>query len=152
MLISAVRQGIADAVSAGVVTPVGGTTLLALAYVPDLVPDVPCLFVMPGDLTYDKTMGRGCDELMLTVTLYVSRVDDIAAQLALDAYTAGSGPSSVKAAIEAARGAPGQAALGGACDDLHVPSVRGYQWYLTAGDVRYLGAHWTVRVIGRGVI
>jgi len=149
MLISAVRQGIADAVTAGVVTPVGGTALLALAYVPDMVPDTPCLFVQPGELIFDKTFQRGVDSLSVTVVVYVSRADDIDSQIQLDAYTAGAGPSSVKAAIEAARGAPGQLALSGACDDLRVVSVRSYQWFVH-GEVKYLGAQFTVEVIGSG--
>jgi hypothetical protein len=59
----------------------------------------------------------------------VSRADDLSGQATLDALLSGSGPASLKAAIEAARGAPGQAAPGGAADDLQVVRAQSYRLY-----------------------
>lgn len=145
MNVTAVRQGLANAITAGVTSSVG---LLATWYVPDGV-TVPCAFVKPDTIDFDKTMARGTDEMTFIITVYVSRADDIASQEWLDRYLAGSGPGSFKAAIEAARGAPGQFALNGACHDLHVVKATAYQWYLH-GETRYLGGQLTVRVIGSG--
>jgi hypothetical protein len=61
----------------------------------------------------------------------------------------GSGPASLKAAIEAARGAPGQYALGGLAHDLHVMRVQGYRWYEHEG-AQFVGAELIVKVIGDG--
>jgi hypothetical protein len=61
----------------------------------------------------------------------------------------GSGAASLKAAFTAARGAPGQLALGGLADDVHLQRVQGYRWYEHAGS-SYVGAELAVRVIGDG--
>lgn len=146
MLLSAVRQGIADAIRLGVSsTP----PLTVYSFLPDSV-DVPCAFVRPDVINFDQTMNRGTDEITCEVILYVSRADDESAQNLLDGYLAGSGSASLKAALVAARGAPGQYALDGACDDLQLVSARGYRWY-RHNDVTYLGAELTVRCIGEGV-
>lgn len=145
MLLSAVRTGIADAIRSGVTsTP----PLTVYAFLPDSVV-VPCAFVRPDQIAFDKTMNRGTDEITCEVILYVSRADDESAQELLDGYLAGSGPASFKTALVAARGAPGQPALGGACDDVHLVSARGYRWY-RHNDITYLGAELTVRCIGEG--
>lgn len=147
MQVSAVRSALAAAMRTNVVsTP----TLTCYAYHPDSV-TVPCAYVQPGDITFDKTMGRGTDELALTVTVLVSKTDDRSSQDLLDGYVSGSGPASVKAALESARGAPGVAALDGACDDFHVVKVTAYQYYIH-NETRYLGAQFTLRVLGPGEV
>jgi hypothetical protein len=119
-----------------------------LEYLPDAV-EPPCVFPVAIELTYDLTMCRGTDQLLVTLRLLSSRTEDREAQRQAHGYLAGSGPSSVKAALEAARGAPGQLALGGAADDFRVESARGPAWYAVGANT-YAGVEFIVRVIGSG--
>ncbi len=147
MDISAVREGIAAAARA-VVMPSGIPKLTCTGYTPDAV-TAPHFFTGETSVTFDKTMGRGLDELEIIGRVLVSTSDDRSAQRILDGLLSGSGPASLKQAIEAARGAPGEAALGGLAHDLHVVRVQGYRWYEHQGS-EYVGAEFTIRVIGDG--
>jgi hypothetical protein len=140
------REQIADAAS----TVASAWELVCVPYVPDSI-DPPTLFVRPSRIEYDLTFGRGTDGIDLDVLLLVSRVEDRDAQEFLDGFLDGGGASSVKTAIEATRGSgPGHTALGGTCDDVHVPTFDAYHWY-PIGGVEYLGARWSVHCIGSGV-
>lgn len=147
MQISAVRDALADAARA-VVLPDGIAKLTCSGYVPDAV-NAPHFFVAEYEQDYDRAMGRGLDELTFTCRVLVSRADDRSAQRVLDAMLSGSGPASLKAAIETARGAPGEYALGGLAHDLHVQRVQGYRWYEHDGST-FVGAELTIQVIGDG--
>ena len=147
MQISAVREALADAARA-VVLPVGLPKLTSSGFVPDAI-IAPHFFVAEYEQTFDKVMARGLDELIFTSRVLVGRGDDKAAQQMLDAMLSGSGPASLKVAIEAARGAPGDFALGGLAHDLHVMRVQGYRWYEHAGAT-YVGAELMIKVIGEG--
>lgn len=147
MQISAVRDAIADAART-ITLPAGVPKLTSTGYVPDAVV-APCFFVGEVEITYDRTYGRGTDELMFTCRVLVGRADDRSAQRILDGMLSGAGTASLKAAIEEARGAPGQMALGGLADDLHLERVQGYRWYEHA-DATYLGAELVIKVIGPG--
>ncbi|MCX4752894.1 hypothetical protein [Kitasatospora purpeofusca] len=147
MQIAAVRAAIADAART-VTLPAGTRKLTATGYTPDSVTE-PHFFTGEVAVDFDRTMGRGVDELEITCRVLVGRGDDRAAQAVLDALLSGAGPASLKAAIEAARGAPGEPALGGLAHDLRVERVQGYRWYEHAG-VQYVGAELTIRVIGDG--
>ncbi|WP_240800708.1 hypothetical protein [Streptomyces sp. ICN441] len=142
-----VREAIAAAARA-VVLPDGIGKLTCSGYVPDAV-TAPHFFCGEYTVEFDKGMRRSYDDVELTCRVLVGKGDDVAAQRILDALLAGSGPSSLKAAIEAARGAPGEAALGGACDDLHIKRIQGYRWYDHAG-ASYVGADLVIRIIGEG--
>ncbi|MFE9853712.1 MULTISPECIES: hypothetical protein [Streptomyces] len=144
---SAVRGAVADAARA-VVLPEGLPKLTSSGYVPDAV-TAPCFFTADYTVDFDKAMGRALDEVELTCQLLVGIADDRASQRLLDALLSGSGPASLKAAIEAARGAPGEYALGGLAHDLHVTRVQGYRWYEHQGT-QYLGAQLTIKIIGEG--
>ena len=147
MQISAVRDAIAAAASV-VVLPAGVGKLKCTGYVPDAVL-APCFFVGEVEVTFDKAYGRQLDVLEFTCRALVGRADDRSSQQILDALLSGSGPSSLKAAIEAARGAPGEHALDGAADDLHLMRVQGYRWYEHNGT-QYVGAELIIKVIGSG--
>ena len=147
MQISPIRSAIADAART-VVLPTGIGKLVSTGYVPDAVV-TPCFYVGEVDVTYDRAHGRGLDELLFTCRAYASRSDDAASQRILDALLSGSGTASLKAAIEVARGGPGEMALGGLADDLHVQRVQGYRWFEHAGAT-YLGAELVIKVIGSG--
>lgn len=64
-------------------------------------PVPPCAILSMNTLTFDSTLARGADEMEWTVTLIVGRADDRAAMQRLETWMAGTGSSSVKAAIEA---------------------------------------------------
>lgn len=147
MDMSAVREAIADAART-VTLPEGLAQLTATGYVPDAV-TVPCFFPADYTIDYDRAMNRGLDKVELTCQVLVGIADDRAAQRLLDGLLSGSGPASLKQAIEAARGAPGQPALGGAADDLHVTRLQGYRWYEHQGTT-YLGGQLTINIIGEG--
>jgi hypothetical protein len=145
--ISQVRDAIADA--ARVVTlPAGIGKLTCTGYVPDSIV-APCFFVGEVEVNYDKAMGRKLDELLFTCRVLAGRADDRSAQRILDALLSGAGPASLKQAIEAARGAPGEMALGGLADDLHLQRVQGYRWYEHQGS-SFVGAELAIKVIGDG--
>lgn len=140
MDINAVKTGLAT--QAGTVTP----ALNAFGFVPDsIIP--PCFFTGEVDIEYDKAFNRGLDELMVTCYILVGYSFSEPAQKLLDGYLKGSGPSSLKAAIEGTPGIP--QTLGGACDDLHVVRVQAYRPYQLGGS-DYVGAELIVRVIGSG--
>lgn len=147
MQISQVRAALAEA-AAKVVMPAGLPALTCSGYVPDAV-TAPHFFVGEYTVDFDKAYGRALDELEVTCRVLVGRADDRSAQKLLDALLSGSGPASLKQAIEAARGAPGEFALGGAAHDLHVTRVQGYRWYEHAGTT-YVGAELIIQVIGEG--
>lgn len=147
MQIAAIRDALADAARA-VVLPSNAGNLVCTGHMPDSV-TVPQFFPADVEVDYDTAYGRGQDDLTITCRILVSRADDRRGQAILDALLSGSGTASLKVAIEAARGAPGEAALGGLADDLQVKRVQGYRLYEHAGT-QYLGAEITVRVIGPG--
>ncbi|MFI2465938.1 hypothetical protein ACH475_06115 [Streptomyces globisporus] len=144
---SPIREAIADAARA-VVLPEGIPKLTCTGYVPDAV-TAPHFFCGEYTVDYDKAMGRGLDVVELTCRVLVGRADDRAGQRTLDALLAGSGPSSLKTAIEVARGAPGDYALGGLAHDLHVMRMQGYRWYEHNG-IDYVGAELIIKIIGEG--
>lgn len=115
------------------------------AFVPDSV-TVPHFYVGEVRLDYDQTYGGLMDVQFICVVL-TATTDDRAGQKSLKSFMKRSGPTSIKAALEAGRGEPGEAALDGACDDLHVKGVQAHRIY-RVGDANYYGAQWTVRVIG----
>lgn len=147
MQVSAIRTALADAARA-VVLPEGIGKLTATGYVPDAM-TAPHFFVGEYTQSFDRAMGRALDELEFTCRVLVSRADDAAGQRILDAMLSGSGPASLKAAIEAARGAPGEYALGGLAHDLHVMRVQGYRWFEHNGT-DFIGAELVIKVIGEG--
>jgi hypothetical protein len=147
MQIADIREAIAEA-AATVVMPDGVPALTCTGYVPDSVTE-PHFFTGEVDVTFDRVMNRALDELQIICRVLVGRADDRASQQVLDALLSGSGPASLKAAIEAARGAPGDYALGGLAHDLQVMRVQGYRWYEHAGST-YVGAELVIKVIGDG--
>ena len=83
----------------------------------DLIPDAivpPCAVVGQLDFTFDIDNARGLDQAQVDVLVIVQRFSERAGQDKLDAYLAGSGASSIKAAIE------GDRTLGGTVNTLRV--------------------------------
>jgi hypothetical protein len=107
-------------------------------------PVYPTALVLAGPTEFDKAFGRGLDMLVFLVRVVVAAVTDIGPGVNLDAYLAGSGPRSIKAAIESEK------TLGGACADLRVTGHEGERVYLFDGGSAALGSEWRVEVNGRG--
>lgn len=121
--------------------------LQCFGYVPNDI-DPPCFYA--GEATIDPNVTFGDDDIVeIICRLLTSTADDEAGQLLLDKYLARKGDSSVRAALLAARGAPGQAALDGACDDFNIQRVAGYRLY-RVGERTFYGAEITIRAIGDG--
>ena len=83
----------------------------------DLIPDTvvpPCAVVGQLDFTFDIDNARGLDQAQVDVLVIVQRFSERAGQDKLDAYLAGSGSTSIKAAIE------GDRTLGGTVNTLRV--------------------------------
>lgn len=105
-----VREGIANALNAIV-------NLRIFDHVPDSL-SPPAAVVEPIEVDFDESMRRGTDFYRVFILIIVGRMADRSSQDRLDAYVAGSGPSSVKAALETDR------TLDGACSTLQVTSAR----------------------------
>ena len=93
------------------------TGLRAFDYVTDSL-SPPAAVVEPLEIDYDEAMRRGLDVYRAYILVIVGRMSDRSSQDRLDAYVAGSGASSVKAALESDK------TLGGACSTLQVTSAR----------------------------
>lgn len=146
MNLALVVERLVTAAATAVSTP--ALTVIPYDYVPDDV-EVPCIYPESITTDFDQTMGRGTDKITVKLRLLCARTDDRAGQHNLYGFLAGSGASSIKAAIEAARGVPGLGALDGACDDLHVKGHAEARWYELAGE-RLVGADFSVEIWGDG--
>lgn len=103
----------------------------------------PVFFPHDVEIDWDQTFGRGMDAFTITARLLVAKADDRAGQKTLKGYLAGSGSLSLKQALQADK------TLGGACDALHVKSVRGYGVYEHNAQ-HFYGAEFSIYVIGQG--
>lgn len=146
MDVQVVLTRLTAAAAAAVSTP--ARVMTAYDYWPD-TPVVPAIYPETVKVDFDQTMNRGLDKLTVNLRLLVARTDDREGQRMLWGYLAGSGASSVKAAIEAARGVPGVGALSGACDDLHVAAVGEAAPFEHQGE-RLVGVLITVDIYGSG--
>lgn len=137
-------NAICNAIAAAAADATSDPALTTTGFVPDAITE-PHLFVAEPEISYDKTFGRTA-ELELTCRLLVGRQDDRAAQTLLRKYLSTGNQESVKDAIEAARGGPGQPALGGLVDDLWVRRVERPRWYQHA-DTQYVGVDIQIKVV-----
>ncbi|MFA7117115.1 MAG: hypothetical protein WC140_07815 [Bacteroidales bacterium] len=134
MDMTAVFQGLADNAAT--------TGLRCFAEVPDAI-SPPAFLVVDAEILFNQSFG-GMEELNpVTCRLLVSAATDKQGQQKVKDYLKGSGPLSVKAALEADR------TLGGACDDCHVMRASGPAMYEHAGQ-HYWGCELAVHVIGSG--
>lgn len=111
-------------------------------YVPDSV-TAPAFYTGEVDRDYDQDFGRS-STATVTCRLLVSRGVDGSGQGDLWQLA-----DAIWQALQAARGAAGEYALGGAVDDLHVPRMTGHRLY-TLGPDTFLGVEWPVQLIGDG--
>lgn len=140
MDVSRVRQELANAAATI-------TGLRCFGYVPDSV-SPPCFFPAEVDIEPNQTFS-GSDKAFVTCRVLVSRADDRSGQKLLDELLSRTGSKSVRAALIAARGLPGQLALNGAADDLSIERIQGYRQYqVGSAEETYFGAEIIVKVIG----
>lgn len=100
----------------------------------------PAAVVWLPEIDYDASMGRGVDRLTLEVFVVVDRAQPRAARDLVGQYGAGSGPASVKEAIESFDAT--------AYDSARVERV--IFGGVDIGATSYLGATFTVDIIGNG--
>jgi hypothetical protein len=113
----------------------------------DSLAELPCLEVGEIDADYDKTFGAHASRLIeyvYTCRIYASTADDRHGQKLLRQFVRGSGPTSIKQAVEGT-----DLTLGGLCQQLRAERVRGYGVYEVGGD-NFYGARMEIRVWGRG--
>jgi hypothetical protein len=91
-------------------------------------------------IEWDQTMARGSDLLFFDIRLFVSGSYNRTATDLLSAYLAGSGPRSVKQALES------DITLDGACDSVRVLSAE--SGWVEHGGGQYLVADFELEVVG----
>lgn len=144
MDVNAVRVAVAAAVNTGVT----GLPLTCYPYVPSDGP-APFAYVQVENIVYDRAMSGGSVELILSVMVMASRADDQTSQEQVDAFISTEGDSSIKSAIEAANGEPGEYALDGAAHFVHVTGTDGApRWFEWGDGTKYHGVGLRVRVLG----
>lgn len=122
-----------------------GRKLHCYEYVPNAVL-APAFYVAEYDIDPHMTMG-GRYDVRFTCRLLVSGAQDRQPQKELAGFLSQSGASSIFAAVQAARGAPGQLALDGAADDLSIVDRIRVQMF-KIGETSYYGAQFAIRVVG----
>lgn len=147
MTIKGTRQALCDAVDAAEIV-VGGDRMTCLPRNPDDV-EGPAFIVFDYDIDPVKDFSGLTDANTFTCLVLVPDTDSETGQEMLDDLLERTGPTSVRAAIMAAAGAPGEYALGGACDDINITNVTGYGRY-TYGTRPFYGAKIRVFTIGAG--
>jgi hypothetical protein len=134
---TAVRQGICTVLAANI------DDLRCEPYQLNAI-NPPVFVVHTLQITYDLAFGRGLDQIMATCRMYTSASSDRAGQLALGPYLAGSGGSSIKAALLNDR------TLNGSCSDHRVESTGPFPTIFTIGTDNYYGADINIRIYGEG--
>lgn len=114
--------------------------LRVLPYTERRVNPPQAMVALPRTYAYDATMGRGSDDLLMPVIVFVGQPDAESAQRHLSAYVDGAGVTSVKEAIEK---------YSATAYDFAV--VQDVQFLVMAvASVDYLTATFRVRIVGKG--
>ena len=144
MDIDAVCQAIADAITTAALD-VNGERLTATPFAPD-APTTPHFYTAEFTGNYDKTFANSLTDLTLTCRLMLARADDKTGQQQAKAL-ASTGTGTLHQAFRDMRGAPGQSALGGAADDIHLQRVQGPRLH-EIGQASFYVLEFTVFVMG----
>lgn len=142
-----VMRGMAAAL-ATLPAPAGAGNLRALAFPLDSVTPPAAIVGFPdGDVEYDTTFARGADRAPLEVFVVVGRPNERGGYEALAGYMSGSGPLSVKTALEAAAEPESASALAAALEGGTLAVQRARLEAINIGEVLYLAAGFTVDVV-----
>jgi hypothetical protein len=109
----------------------------------DQIPDVvvpPCAVVGQLDFTFDIDNARGLDQASVDIFVIVQRFSERTAQDKLDTLLAGTGPKSIKTALESDR------TLGGLVDTLRVISADSGTYQ--SGDQTFLSYRYNLTIWG----
>jgi hypothetical protein len=117
------------------------TDLRVRPYTEQRVTPPAAMVTLPTRIDYDETMGRGSDQYLLPVIVFVGRVDAGSSHRALGAYVDGTGSKSVKKAIETHDPQ-------GAYDFAHVQDVQFV--VMAVAGIELLTATFRVRIVGKG--
>jgi hypothetical protein len=132
---------IRDALKTNLLTVVSPTGTNLRVY--DTIPDVivpPCAIVGQLDFTFDVDNARGLDQANVDIFVIVQRFSERAGQDKLDTLLAGTGPKSIKTALESDR------TLGGLVNTLRVTSADSGTY--TSGDQTYLSYRYNLIIWG----
>ncbi len=111
-------------------------------FAPDNITPPAAIVVLPDDIVFDETYGRGSDRITLPVIVAVGRVSDRSARDQLAKYADGSGAHSVKTALEAYT-----------YDSFDTVRVTRADFdILSLGTVDYLSAIFELDIVGQGTI
>lgn len=105
--------------------------------VPHAFPD------LPETITYSLTYDRGMDEWTMPVIVMVGAVSDRASHQQISAYMDGSGPRSIKQALDSSN-----TNVYASCDAVTVESCT--PMMLVSNAVTYLAAEFATHVAGKG--
>lgn len=133
-------QDVLDEIGTKVATISG---LSVFPYTVGKIPAPAAVVGLPDDITYDATYGRGSDTMTIPLWVMVSRANEQAGSADLAAYLAGSGTRSVKAAVDSTNTNEYTS-----CDEVTVVSAAPGSF--TSGGVAFLGAEFTLEIIGSG--
>jgi hypothetical protein len=109
----------------------------------DQIPDVvvpPCAVVGQLDFIFDIDNARGLDQASVDIFVIVQRFSERTAQDKLDTLLAGTGPKSIKTALESDR------TLGGLVDTLRVVSADSGTYQ--SGDQTFLSYRYNLTIWG----
>ncbi len=70
------------------------------AFLPNDAPMPAAMVGFPGEVTYDRAMGRGMDQIQLPVVVLVGSMDEESTRNAVCEFIDGDGPRAVKAVLE----------------------------------------------------
>jgi hypothetical protein len=132
---------IRDALKTNLLTVVSPTGTNLRVY--DTIPDVivpPCAIVGQLDFTFDVDNARGLDQANVDIFVIVQRFSERAGQDKLDTLLAGTGPKSIKTALESDR------TLGGLVNTLRVTSADSGTY--ASGDQTYLSYRYNLIIWG----
>ena len=116
------------------------TDLRVYASPPGSVQPPAAIVSYPERIAFDETYARGMDRITLPVVVVVGRPTDRSTRDTMAAYCAGSGDSSIKAALEGGTYS--------ACDTVRVASAEFD--VVTIGAVDYLAATFSIDITGSG--
>lgn len=114
------------------------------AYPPGKINPPAAVVTYPTNMVFDRTYGRGVDEMTGVVVVLVGRPTDPATRDLLARYLNGSGPESVKALLDGDSDTNAYVS----CDGVR---VTGWETDVhTIGDIDYLAAVFQLEIAGPG--